>query len=128
MINAQRISILLVLCVAFAWLHGATADVAVRKLSEAEARRLLLRTIERDRLYTSWTRIECLSFFTEARRAAWFDFAVREKHGGGCAGDPDTAPIVDRFRVMRNTGRLLWYDVAEDSYVPYARAKVARTK
>lgn len=128
MINAPRLSILLLLCGALASPHASPAADAARRLSEAEARKLLVRTIERDGVYTSWTRIECLSFLIESRRSAWFEFAVREKHGGGCVGDPDTAPIVDRFRVMRSTGKLLWYDVVEDAYVPYARAKVVRTK
>lgn len=48
------------------------------------------------------------------------DFAVREKHGDGCPGDPQTAPVRDRYRVERS-GAILWYDVAEGDFVGYAQ-------
>ena len=48
------------------------------------------------------------------------DVAVREKHGEGCPGDPQTAPVRDRYRVERS-GAILWYDVAEGDFVGYAQ-------
>ncbi|MBB4126767.1 hypothetical protein GGR77_002057 [Xanthomonas translucens] len=55
-----------------------------------------------------------------ASAAAAIDFAVREKHGDGCPGDPQTAPVRDRYRVERS-GEILWYDVAEGDFVGYAQ-------
>ncbi|AVY65589.1 lipoprotein [Xanthomonas translucens pv. undulosa] len=52
--------------------------------------------------------------------AAAIDVAVREKHGDGCPGDPQTAPVRDRYRVERS-GAILWYDVAEGDFVGYAQ-------
>ncbi|KHL53721.1 hypothetical protein [Xanthomonas cannabis] len=48
-----------------------------------------------------------------------FDFAVRERHGDGCPGDPQTSPVRDRFRVQAD-GTLLWYDVVNADFVDYA--------
>jgi len=42
--------------------------------------------------------------------------AVREKHGGGCLGDPQTSPIVRRYRVV--DGVLQRYDAASDAWQP----------
>jgi hypothetical protein len=43
---------------------------------------------------------------------------VREVHGAGnCAGDPETSPVRDRFRVPASGG-VERYDVESDSYVP----------
>ncbi|WP_369976624.1 hypothetical protein [Xanthomonas bundabergensis] len=51
---------------------------------------------------------------------AAIEFAVREKHGDGCPGDPQTAPVRDRYRVERS-GAILWYDAAEGDFVGYAQ-------
>lgn len=52
--------------------------------------------------------------------AAAIEVAVREKHGDGCPGDPQTAPVRDRYRVERS-GAILWYDAAEGDFVGYAQ-------
>ncbi len=43
---------------------------------------------------------------------------LREKHGGGCAGDPGVAPKIGALRVMRKDRSVLAYDVINDAYVP----------
>ena len=46
------------------------------------------------------------------------DVVVREVHGAGdCGGDPETAPVRDRFRVLAS-GDVERYDIASDAYVP----------
>ncbi|KLD77017.1 hypothetical protein FZ025_04145 [Xanthomonas hyacinthi] len=55
-----------------------------------------------------------------ATASAAIEFAVREKHGDGCPGDPQTAPVRDRYRVERS-GAILWYDAAEGGFVGYAQ-------
>ncbi|WP_309912193.1 hypothetical protein [Xanthomonas sp. 1678] len=61
-----------------------------------------------------------------AAAPAAIEFAVREKHGDGCPGDPQTAPVRDRYRVERS-GAILWYDVAEGDFVGYAQRAQDRT-
>lgn len=126
MIRAGQCYVLLLVSGIVAPQYESLAAEAKRQLSEAEARAVLVQTIERDSLYKAWTRIECLDVFTQSKSAGYFEFAIREKHDSGCPGDPSTAPVVDRFRVMRTTKKLLWYDVGKDGYVPYDPSKVVR--
>ncbi len=128
MTRARQFHALLLVLGILACEHEPLAAEAKWKLSEAEARDVLVQTIERDSFYKTRTKLECLQFFTESKSAGYFEFAVREKHASGCPSDPSTAPIVDRFRVMRATKKLLWYDVGEDEYLAYDPSKVARKK
>lgn len=84
--------------------------------------------IQKDKLYDSWTTLSCLLFFTEEKTKDHFDFAIREKHGGQCAGDPNTSPIVDRFRVDRLTKNIQWYEPVEGEFLPYRVVLKARLK
>ena len=88
------------------------------QLTEEQALDILVAQIQKDKLYDSWTTLSCLSFFTEEKTKDYFDFAIHEKHGGRCPGDPNTWPIVDRFRVNRVTGKVQWYDI-EGELQPY---------
>jgi hypothetical protein len=97
------------------------------KLDKTAAGKLLVQKVENDSLYASWTTIQCLRFILEGSTSLHFDFAIRERHDGKCPGDPAVDPIVDRFRIDRGTGRILWYD-PDGNYVPYARVKQSRTK
>ena len=82
-----------------------------------------------DKVYESWApNLSCLLFLTEERAKNYFDFAIREKHGDGCPGDPNTAPIVDRFRVNRVTKNIQWYDPVEDELRPYKTMLKLRQK
>nr|HEX4319223.1 hypothetical protein [Kofleriaceae bacterium] len=40
--------------------------------------------------------------------------AVRERHAGRCPGDPQTSPVVGRYRVVAD--KLETYDVATDTW------------
>lgn len=55
-----------------------------------------------------------------ASAPAAIEIAVREKHGDGCPGDPQTEPVRDRFRVERS-GAIQWYDVVDGDFVEYAQ-------
>jgi len=59
---------------------------------------------------------QCISLLPEETTSKYFEFSVREKHGGKCPGDPEVAPVVDRFRVIKKTGRIQRYDVVNDSW------------
>lgn len=87
-------------------------------LTERQAITALMKQIEKDKLYADWTQLSCLSFLTEEEAKNHFDIGIHEKHGGSCPGDPATFPIVDRFRVSRETGKIQWFDVM-DELQPY---------
>lgn len=57
---------------------------------------------------------------TKASAPAAIEIAVRERHGDGCPGDPQTEPVRDRFRVERS-GAIRWYDVVDGDFVDYAQ-------
>ncbi len=98
-----------------------TDNRKVHIIKENEALDLLIKSIEGTGLYADWTKMECLIVLTEDSTEKYFDFAIREKHKDDCPGDPNTAPLVDRFRVDRVTGQILWYDLLSDAYFPFNR-------
>jgi hypothetical protein len=102
--------------------------LAGKQLTELQALDILTAQIRKDKLYAGWTSLSCLSFMTEVKTKDHFDFAIHEKHGGKCPGDPNTAPIVDRFRVNRLTGKILWYDVTAGEFLPYGAVLKTRMK
>lgn len=48
----------------------------------------------------------------------YFDFAFRENHEPGGSGDPNTCPVIDRFRVYRN-GTIFWFSPLPGMYIPW---------
>jgi hypothetical protein len=87
-------------------------DARARALDVLETR------LQADHFYPD----NCISIVEEddAEPAAdAFDFAVRERHGNECPGDPQTNPVRDRFRVQAD-GTVLWYDVVNADFVDYA--------
>lgn len=88
-------------------------------LDEENALKALVSQIQKDKLYDSWTNLACLTFITEENTKRYFDFAIHEKHGGKCPGDPNTAPVVDRFRVNRLTPKIEWFEPTEGELKPY---------
>ncbi|MBB5876794.1 MULTISPECIES: hypothetical protein [unclassified Xanthomonas] len=62
----------------------------------------------------------------KASAPAAIEIAVREKHGDGCPGDPQTEPVRDRFRVERS-GAIRWYDVVDGDFVDYAQWRQQQT-
>ncbi|WP_022974505.1 hypothetical protein, partial [Xanthomonas maliensis] len=86
--------------------------------ADARALSLLETRVRGDRLYPD----DCIRIVSESDAqtpSQSFDFAVRERHGDGCPGDPQTSPVRDRFRVQAD-GHVLWYDVVNADFVDYA--------
>ncbi len=48
----------------------------------------------------------------------YFDITFRENHEIGGVGDPNTAPVIDRFRVYRD-GTILWFSPLPGMYIPW---------
>ena len=82
--------------------------------------------VEADAIYAQWSRPGCLIYMIEASEPHYYDMVVREKHGSGCPGDAGTSPVVDRFRLYRDSDTLLWFDVVGDRYLSYPRFKRER--
>ena len=80
--------------------------------------------VTQDKLYDKWTNLDCLSFLIEQANDRTFDIAIREKHGGPCPGDPNTSPVVDRFRVTGD--RVIFWLNPQGEYVDYEQVKVFR--
>ncbi|MFC6841276.1 hypothetical protein [Xanthomonas theicola] len=108
----------------------ATMQARAVPLDATRALAMLETRLQSDRTYPD---PQCLSYENEGN--AWTDMAasaapaatpeavdvaVREIHGGACQGDPQTAPVRDRYRVERS-GTILCYDVVNGDYVGYAQ-------
>lgn len=110
--------------IAFALACTATCALAGAPRADDAAITRLRQAMAQDTRYTAtWPKLRCLDFMVEATTAAGRDIAVMERHGGGCAGDPATAPVVDRFRVPAGKAPVLRYDPVEDTYAPYRPAR-----
>lgn len=86
--------------------------------AEARALHVLEARLQSDHFYPD----NCISILSEqgdAPTPGAFEFAVHERHGNDCPGDPQTSPVRDRFRVQAD-GTVLWYDVVNADFVDYA--------
>ncbi|MCD4702591.1 MAG: hypothetical protein K8S24_12125 [Candidatus Aegiribacteria sp.] len=94
--------------------------------SSHEAIGYLLERLLEDGVYDAVT-IEDISFGVEyldnLPANAWRDYcdiAVREVHRPGGEGDPNTAPIRNRFRVYSRGGEILWFNRVIGVFLPYS--------
>ena len=93
-------------------------------LDEDAALALLVRTLKHDRVYAKRISLDCVTYDTEETTNAYFQFALREKHDAKCGGDPETSPIVDRYRVYRRSGKIKWWEATDDTWQRYDPAKI----
>jgi hypothetical protein len=93
------------------------------RLNEDAALALLVRTLERDNVYKHRISPDCVTYGTEETTSAYFEFVLREKHDAKCGGDPETNPVVDRYRVYRRSGKIERWEPTEDSWHRYNRQK-----
>ena len=92
-------------------------------LNEADAASYLLQKINKTKVY-DWTTPKCLSFYTEDTTKQYFDISIHELHNDDCYGDPNTHPVIDRFRVYRagdKSHNTLWHNMAIDRYLPFKK-------
>ena len=109
-----------VVLVSAAFVQAATRS---HPLTEDAALALLERTLKRDGVYTHRISSDCVSYSTEETTSAYFQFLLRENHNAKCGGDPETSPVVDRYRVYRRSGKIEWLERIEDKWQPYVPAK-----
>ena len=101
-------------------------EVAARghPLDENTALALLERTLKHDGVYTHRISLDCVTYSTEETTAAYFQFVLRENHTARCGGDPETSPVIDRYRVYRASGKIEWLERINDNWQPYDPAKI----
>ena len=95
-----------------------------RSLDEDAALALLARTLKHDHIYTHRISLDCVTYGTEETTGAYSQFVLRENHNAKCGGDPETSPVVDRYRVYRRSGRIEWLERTEDNWRPYNPAQI----
>jgi len=107
-------------------LVSSVASQAARShpLDEDAALALLVRTFKHDHVYAKRISLDCITYDTEETTDAYFHFALREKHDAKCGGDPETSPVVDRYRVYRRSGKIDWWQPTDDSWHRYEPAKI----
>src|SRR5881398_804069 len=88
-------------------------------LDEDGALALLERTLKHDGVYTHRISLDCVTYGTEETTDAYFQFVLRENHNAKCDGDPETSPVIDRYRVNRQSGKIEWLERIEDNWRPY---------
>ena len=84
--------------------------------------------ILRERLVEThmYPRMECLTFGVEENDSTTVSITLREVHNETCGGDPGVEPIIDRYRVIRSSKQIEWYDVIQDEYRPFSEAVRSR--
>ena len=92
-------------------------------LNEDRALDLLHRTLKHDHVYAKRISLDCVTYDTEETTNAYFQFALREKHDAKCGGDPETSPVVARYRVYRRSGKIDRWQPTDDSWHRYDPAK-----
>jgi len=89
-----------------------------KNLSTSDSLNLLKAEIEKRELYKQRLQPECLGFVFVMEKEYFVEIAVVEKHNDQCKGDPNTQPVVDRFRVT-NSGEITIYDLVDDRYIEF---------
>jgi len=93
-------------------------------LTEDAAVNILARTLKQDNVYAKRISFGCITFDTEETTRIYFEIALRENHTAKCGGDPETSPVLDRYRVNRASGKIELYDAAADRWHDYNGAKI----
>jgi len=90
-----------------------------KHLSENNALNLLFSTLKRDHVYEKRISLDCVTSSTDEITRTYYEFALHEKHNAKCGGNPETNPVVDRYRVRRASGEIELYDVVNDTWQRY---------
>ena len=103
---------------------GAQAGPRSHPMDEDAALALLVRTLKHDRVYAKRISLDCFTYDTEETTNAYFQFARGEKHDAKCGGDPETSPVVARYRVYRRSDKIERWQPTDDSWHRYNPAKI----
>ena len=112
--------LLVMLCFASASAFAAEGNVC-NAAAQLDAVRLLRSKIRALGLYSEMND-QCLIVRAEDCNSRNIDLVVQENHTNDCGGDPATAPVLDRFRVLRRSKKVEWYS-ADGEYVGISKAR-----
>jgi hypothetical protein len=121
----NRFHIATAIATALVLLSGVASQAARYSLDEDAALGWLVRTLKHNHVYAKRISLDCITYDTEQTTDAYFQFALREKHDAKCGGDPETSPVVDRYRVYRHSSKIERWEAADDTWHIY---KGAQTK
>ena len=122
----NRFRIVIAIVTALVLLSSVVSQAArSHPLDEDAAVGLLVRTLKHEHVYAKRISLGCFTYDTEETTDAYFQFALREKHDAKCGGDPETSPVVKRYRVHRRSGQIEQWEAASDTWHAY---KGAQTK
>ena len=113
-----------IITLALVSLTTANAGPKTHSLNEDAALKLLLHRLKHNQVYATRISLDCVRFDTEEKTNAYFQFVLRENHAAKCGGDPDTNPVIDRYRVYRASGKIEWLNAVEDNWQRYDPAKI----
>jgi hypothetical protein len=97
-------------------------------LDEDAALDLLVRTLKHDHVYAHRISLDCISYITEETTGTYFQFVLRENHNAKCGGDPETSPVVDRYRVYRRSDKIEQWEAINDTWHRYNPAKIRQRR
>ena len=107
------------IAIALAFITVKASAAPSKHLSEDAAVDLLFQTLKRDHVYDKRISLDCVTSSTDEITRTYYEFALHEKHNAKCGGDPETNPVVDRYRVRRASGEIERYDVVNDIWLSY---------
>ncbi|MEO8670579.1 MAG: hypothetical protein ABI411_04630 [Tahibacter sp.] len=123
---ATRLAAMVFMVLLFAFPLAARSASAANTLDENGAVHRLEHVLKRDGIYKHRISLSCVGYVTEESTEDYFEFALREHHTNACGGDPQTQPVVDRYRVYRQTGKLEWLEITSGEWRRYDPAAIPR--
>ena len=120
----DRLVVIVVVALVFVLPVIAQSSSRSRLLDEDAALALLDHTLKKDGVYTHRISLDCVTYITEERTNVYFQFVLREIHNAKCGGDPETNPVVDRYRAYRRSRKIEWLEPVEGEWRPYDPAKI----
>ena len=96
--------------------NGSNGGQGCDDSTDTQAVAALRARIQAENLYAAWTQEQCLAYILESCDTEKTDVVLRESHTAQCGGDPNTSPVVDRFRVHKHPDMIEWFDLAHGQY------------
>jgi hypothetical protein len=98
--------------------EGEISGISTYKITNEGEAITSIQELKKDhRIEDYWATTECVWYQAYESDRDNYIVEVREKHTGGCPGDPLTSPLVAMFRIEKSTGAITWYDTQADQFL-----------
>jgi hypothetical protein len=98
--------------------EGEISGVSTYKVNnESEAVSSIQQLKEVHKIKDYWATTDCVWYEAYESDRDHYTVEIREKHTGGCPGDPLTNPLAAMFKIEKSTGSITWYDVSTDQFL-----------